>query len=173
MVQLGFESGTRHNWREAMTKVIDGTTYAPPSEELRKDFEAQYADMDLKELAQAFVNWKEEHQKRKEWAAKAYHEWNYIRFKIPELMEEMGMSTAKFNGIGRVQLSHQASCKQKDFNALTEWMKKHGHEDLIKETINSSSLNAFIKAQIAAGEEIPSDDIIEFKPYTVGSVVKA
>ena len=92
---------------------------------------------------------------------------------IPSLMEDMGLSTAKIDGVGRVQVSNQLSVKQKDLTALCEWMNRHDHGDMIKDTINSSSLSAFIKAQIAAGEEIPDEKILELNAYSVGTVVKA
>jgi hypothetical protein len=56
--------------------------------------------------------------------------------------------------------------------ALYEWLHEHDAESLISETVNSSTLAAFVRQQMAAGDEYPVD-ILEISAYSTASLRKA
>lgn len=55
---------------------------------------------------------------------------------------------------------------------LWAWLKDHGAEELITETVNSSSLAGFVREQMRQGEPWPAD-ICEVSAYTTASLRKA
>ncbi len=55
---------------------------------------------------------------------------------------------------------------------LWEWLREHDAESLISETVNSSTLAAFVRTQMQAGDEYPND-ICEVSMYSVASLRKA
>ena len=55
---------------------------------------------------------------------------------------------------------------------LWEWLKSHDADELITETVNSSSLAGFVREQMRQGEPWPSD-ICEVSTYTTASLRKA
>ena len=154
-------------------KVQDGTTYTPPSDELRDEFKAKYNGYGVKDLAATLKQLKEEHDIQKAKVAAIYHEWNYVRFLLVLVMDDMEVTNIKFKGIGRLEQRHDLSAKQVDAEGLRMWMIDHGHEEMISEVINSSSLKSFLKNQIAEGEELPPDDVVQITPFSYATVVKA
>ena len=134
----------------------------------------QYAETDLKGLAQAFRSLEARYEEAKAISAGIYAEFEFLRKNIlPTRMDEMGIQTVLIKDVGRIQILPKLSATQIDKIALQEWLTKEGHGSLVAETVNSSSLAAFIKAQIADGEPIPDDSIIKISTYEVASVVKA
>lgn len=55
---------------------------------------------------------------------------------------------------------------------LYEWLNDHEASEIITETVNSSTLAAYVRAQMKAGEPYPSD-ICEVSMYDVASLRKA
>ncbi len=56
--------------------------------------------------------------------------------------------------------------------ALWEWLREHDAAELITETVNSSTLAAYIREQMKEGEEYPSD-LLEISTYDTASLRKA
>jgi hypothetical protein len=94
--------------------------------------------------------------------------------KIPDLMEELELKTATFEGIGRVQLANDvyASTKEGKKDAAFEWLRDLGYDDMIQETYNMSTLKALFRKYLKDGVEIPGD-IFNVTPFTRASIVKA
>jgi hypothetical protein len=57
-------------------------------------------------------------------------------------------------------------------SALWEWLREHDAEALITETVNSSTLAAYVRSQMKAGEAYPND-LCEVSLYDVASLRKA
>ena len=57
-------------------------------------------------------------------------------------------------------------------SALYEWLHDHDAESIISETVNSSTLAAFVRQQMKAGDEYPVD-ICEISAYSTASLRKA
>ena len=137
------------------------------------DFRDKYASMDIRELAKQLNKLTIQHEKKKLAAAAVWKEIEYLKYVLlPEKMDALGTTNMKLPGIGRVQISFQTSTKQVDKIALKQWLRDNGHEALIQESINSSTLNSFMRAQVANGEPIPDDSVVIFKSYEVASVIK-
>lgn len=94
--------------------------------------------------------------------------------KIPDLMAQLEVKTTTFTGLGRVQLASDlyASTISGQKEAAMQWLRDCGYDDMIKPTVNSSSLKALFRQQIKAGT-MPPDDIFKITPFTRASIVKA
>jgi hypothetical protein len=94
--------------------------------------------------------------------------------KIPELMQELEVTTATFAGLGRVQLASDlyASTREGQKAAAMQWLRDCGYGDLIQESYNASSIKAIFRGMIKSGAEIPGD-VFAVTPFTRASIVKA
>lgn len=93
---------------------------------------------------------------------------------IPDLMKQRDIKTITVIGVGRVTVSYRFSCSMLDKERGFDWLRSHGHEGLITETVNSSTLAAFAKDMLQnQGKELP-DDIFKTgtAPYTSITKVK-
>jgi len=143
-------------------------------QERYEELVVKFGNMDMKELAVEFKELQEAHSMAKKAAAVIYAEFELIRKQIiPKRMDELGYETLKIKDVGRLQIGYQVSAKQLDKMALIEWLEAHNHPDIAAMTVNASTLGSFMKNQIADGEPIPDDSIVEFTTYEVASVVKA
>ncbi len=134
----------------------------------------KWNDMGIRDLALEFKRMQNEYSVAQAASAHIYAQFEILRKKIlPEFMEEMGVDTIKVTDVGRVQIGQQVSAKQLDKEALMDWLREENHDALIADTVNASTLGSFIRAQIANGDPIPPDTVVEFKAYDVASVVKA
>jgi len=144
------------------------------TEERAAQLLGMWGAMGLKDLALEFKRLRDQYDDEKAISANTYAEFELLRKKVlPEIMDEQGFTTVKIEGVGRIQIGFQVSAKQIDKVALFDWMRENGHPDLITDVINASTLGSFIKTQIAQGDPIPPDDIVDFSSYEVASVVKA
>lgn len=82
---------------------------------------------------------------------------------IPTRFAADGFKTLNLAGIGRIQLASDAYCTVQAGmgEELQEWLRRNGHGDLIKPTVNPSTLKSFVKelakdAAEAAGEFDPA-----------------
>jgi len=55
---------------------------------------------------------------------------------------------------------------------LWDWLRKHDSADIITETVNSSTLAAYIREQMREGEPYPNE-LLEISAYDVASLRKA
>lgn len=93
--------------------------------------------------------------------------------KIPELMESLGVKTATFQGLGRVQTAPDLYCSTRKGckDDAMQWLRDCGYADMIKETYNASSMKALIRRLIVDGVEVP--EFMNVTPFTRASIVKA
>src|SRR6478736_106881 len=86
--------------------------------------------------------------------------------KIPELMESLGVKTATFAGLGRVQTASDlyASTRKGEKPNAMQWLRDCGYEGMITETYNSSSLKALFRRLIVDGADIP-EEIFNVTPF--------
>lgn len=94
---------------------------------------------------------------------------------IPDIFRAVRERTGQkppFNieGIGKVSVSHRFSCSiiGTDKTIGHNWLRENGHEGLVTETVNSSTLSAFAKDMLEnKGEELPEDIFkTSLNPYT-------
>ncbi len=80
---------------------------------------------------------------------------NLSTVEIPTLFSNRNLKTITIEGLGRVTVSHRYSVSMLDKPAGMDWLREHGHGDLIQETVNSSTLGAFGREMLEAGTELP------------------
>lgn len=107
-----------------------------------------------------------------EWKALT-KELDEIRLKlIPDLMNEEGIRTVTFDGIGRVQLAADLYVSIIGNKEETyEWMKDNGYGGVVVEYVHPSMLKATIKEGMKAGREFPEDKF-KISPFSRASIVK-
>ncbi len=93
--------------------------------------------------------------------------------KVPERAELDGVESAKFEGIGRLSFRHDLFLQTKNPSELNLWLRGHKLGDLIKQTVNSSTLKAFIKNRIKDGKELPPAELVKVTPVTMATITKA
>ena len=94
---------------------------------------------------------------------------------IPEKLAEDGMQGIKLaDGAGRIELRPNAYCSIKagQGQALQNWLNENEFGDIIKETVNASTLKSFVKTQIENGELTPPESIVNYQPYVRATIVK-
>lgn len=92
---------------------------------------------------------------------------------IPEAFEREGLSTITLKSGFRVTISQvvRASVREGMREAAFQWLKEHGRDSLITETINSSTLSAAVKHDLEAGMDW-SDKIFNVHVLPQVSVTK-
>ena len=93
---------------------------------------------------------------------------------IPEMMESMDITSMNIKGLGRlgVTADMRVSVKKDNQPALKEWLLDQHCGDIVKETINSSTLKAFIKSRMQDGEEVP-EDLLNIYLFSRASITKS
>lgn len=100
------------------------------------------------------------------------------RITIPDIIANLKERTGEkppFNieGVGRVTVSYRFSASMVDKELALGWLRDNGHEGIIQETVNSSTLSAFAKNLLETdGIELPPEVFkVGTSPYT--SITKA
>lgn len=99
--------------------------------------------------------------------------WDNLRLTvIPETMDALQLKSANVDGVGRVTLTADAyvACPAAMQDALKGWLTDNGFGDLIKETVNSSTLKAWAVRRYKNGEELP--DFVKVTPFTRAAITK-
>ncbi len=80
---------------------------------------------------------------------------------LPKKMNAEDLQTISVKGVGRLSVRGEVRISAKAANKfeLQDWLKKNGFAELIGETINSSTLKAFVVECIMEGREYPEDMI--------------
>jgi len=100
---------------------------------------------------------------------------DYLRLAlVPERFDAEGLKNIKIEGIGRVGLRGDiyASIKPGMQDEAFQWLDDNGRGDLVKKTVNSSSLKATLKKYMEEGEDIP-ENLFKAEPYTMATITKA
>lgn len=91
---------------------------------------------------------------------------------VPRTMEDMEISNIRLDGVGRVNVRDDMWTKTENPDALMEWLRERGLEDLITEGVNGSTLKALIKERIKKAEDIPEEDVVKITPYQRAVITK-
>ena len=118
----------------------------------------QYEDVE-RSLVIKFKAAKETKAKAKEDAAIATKAYEEIEAELIEALDARGAeATARFEGIGYARAMKPklyASFKKENEGDVFKFLIESDRSDLIKETVNASSLSSFVKDNIEAGEDVP------------------
>lgn len=88
-------------------------------------------------------------------------------------MLEDGITNITVDGVGRVTVTSDvyASIKVENRQAAYQFLRDTGNGDLIKDTVNASSLKSLVKSMLKDGVEIP-EGTITYSPYSKTSITK-
>lgn len=131
--------------------------------------------MNMQELAEKFRELQAALKDSKAVSSEIQKEFDYLRKSIlPDKMEELGFDTVNITGVGRISLRAEmyASIVAEQKEAAFAWLSENGHGALIKDTVNASSLKAFMKEQINLGEIFP-EELFNCSPYTMATLTKS
>ena len=76
---------------------------------------------------------------------------------IPQAFEDAGVTTITLKEGFRVTISAFVRASTRDMEAGIKWMKKHGHGDIVKETINAQTLGALARTFMEENKNLPED----------------
>jgi hypothetical protein len=80
--------------------------------------------------------------------------YNNMRFTVvPELMDAEDITNIGVEGVGKVHLQDDISCKVEDKEKLHDWLTANGLEDLIVEQVNAQTLTASMRQRMKANAE--------------------
>ncbi len=106
----------------------------------------------------------------------AYAEYDEYRCKtVPDLMNDAEINSITIKGIGRLGLTEDAyaSIKKDMKEEAYAWVEEiEGDRSLVVETINSSTLKAWLKEIQKQGEVDIPEDIFSFTPFQRASITK-
>ena len=127
---------------------------------------------ELRDLVDMMIRYRAEKDNLEE-ALKAINmRYDILRIEaIPNIMDSMDIERISYEGVGRVALTGDMWVSVIDREKFHGWLGENGLDDLIQPTVNPSTLKAFIKARVKAGEEIP-EEILKVTPYTRASITK-
>lgn len=93
--------------------------------------------------------------------------------KLPARFDEAGVPTVNLEEGYRVTVAHntRASIKGDMKERAFEWLRANGLEDIVTETVNSSTLSAVAKSMVEENRELP-DDIFNVAIMPTTSVTK-
>lgn len=151
----------------AAYKQLDDIPDAPPEEEkLEGDM------VTLRQYCAEMKNLQVQLLDKKVEAAAIREPLDYLRMKkIPDLMDALLITTTTFAGIGRLQKASDIYAKTKDKDASFQYLRDTGYEDMIKPTVNASTLKALLRRLLKEGVDIPG--CYEVTPFSRASIVKA
>ncbi len=134
----------------------------------------QYKDMDMRQLLLAYIQLREI---KAAIAAKLAEINKSLEFlsqgALPEMMDEVGegATTLTFDNFARITIKADLRCSAKKGKVedVKDFLLEEGADSLIKDTVNASSLLAWVKGRIKEGKEVPPD-LFNLHPFRKASV---
>ena len=83
------------------------------------------------------------------------------------LEAKQASATGRYDGLGWAQVNSPrlfASCPTERFGDLVAWLRSHGQESAIKETVHPSTLSQITSEQLRDGGEVPPGVVYYLKP---------
>jgi hypothetical protein len=121
----------------------------------------EYENLALEDAVEVFAKLNKELDEITEKKADLQNRYDVLRRAvIPKLMEDKDITSAKFSNIGRgirIQDEFFVSSREEQREALHQWLVDHGESALIKESVASSTLKAFVSRAMKEGNEYPVD----------------
>lgn len=123
----------------------------------------EYENLELDQAVEVFNQLNKELEEITEKKTEIQNRYDFVRRAIiPRLMEDKDITSAKFSNIGRgvrIQDEFFVSSREDQREALYQWLVDHGEADMIKPTVNSSTLKAFVSRAMKEGKEYPADHV--------------
>lgn len=130
--------------------------------------------MNIVEAAKAMADVKDQLTDAKKVCGILQEEFDELRkVVLPELMSESGLERVTVTGVGTVSIRFDAYASIKTGHTMEayQWLADNGHEDLVKEYVQPSTLKAFLKEQFNNGEKLPLE-LFNFNPYEYATITK-
>lgn len=154
---------------EEITKTIEGIGYTFTAEQ--KDTLSGKEVVDIARIQKAVDGALGAADRLKKELQKCY---DFIRYvAAPEAMDKAGIETIRVEGVGTVYLTSDYNISIiKDMKEVAhDWLTENGHEDVIIETVNASTLKSIIKGHLTAGDEMP-EGVFNINPFTRAQIKK-
>lgn len=76
---------------------------------------------------------------------------------LAKLMEDAGVEKQTIKGLGTIYLGSDfyASVLKEDRPKLYDWMREHGHGDIVQDYVFPQTLTAFMREQLGANNPVP------------------
>ena len=135
----------------------------------------EYDQKSLFELVEAMQGIREKLDIAKDEKTRLQKIYDHLREnKIPEMMDDEGVNSVTYEGIGRVTLTSDiyASIPAIQKDAAWQWLKENNHGGIIKENVHSGTLKATLKAIIKKGKEELPEEIFKVTPFSRASITK-
>ncbi len=146
-----------------------------PIHRKRETKHEDYAAMSAVELAKCQFALKHTIDHLSEAVKNLNEEYDYLRkAALPEGMERDGLEEGfKVAGVGRVNLQADvyASLPAANFEEFAFWLEEMDMGDMIKQTINASTLKAWARGRLRDGEDIP--ELVKVTPYSYAKITKS
>lgn len=86
--------------------------------------------------------------------------------RLPQMMEDAEVEKMTIEGVGTLytQAGVYASILASDRDKAYDWLREHGHGDIVKETVHHQSLTAWVKEMLGDGNQLP--EFFNAKPTT-------
>ena len=121
----------------------------------------EYDNLELEQAVEIFAQLNRELDEITTRKSELQNRYDFMRRAvIPKLMDDKDITSAKFSSIGRgirIQDEFFVSSREEQREALHQWLVDHGESDLIKPTVASSTLKAFVSRAMKDGKEYPAD----------------
>lgn len=121
----------------------------------------EYESLELDQAVEVFDKLNKELEEITEKKAELQNRYDFLRRAvIPRLMDDKDITSAKFSNIGRgvrIQDEFFVSSREEQREALHQWLEDNGESSMIKPTVASSTLKAFVSRAMKEGREYPAD----------------
>ena len=121
----------------------------------------EYENLTLEQAVETFAQLNKELEEATAKKTDLQNRYDFVRRAVlPKLMEDQDITSAKFASIGRgirIQDEFFVSSREEQRDALHAWLRDHGEEAMIKPSVASSTLKAFVSRAIKEGHEYPAD----------------
>ena len=139
-----------------------------------EELKEQLSKLTLKELIERLAHERQTLDDYQSMAKAQQALYDYMsKVAVPDRMEEEGFDQITIEGIGRINIRSDmyVSTLKERRQDLYEWLSEHGLGDLITETVNSSTLKAWVKEQYKKGAPVP-EDLLSITPYDRAVITK-
>lgn len=139
-----------------------------------KSIKHKYESMDVKELATEQKRLSQIMQSITDTRKVVQNCYDEIRnHRLPDKMEEEKIEKITLAGVGTVSLAKvvRTSIIAGNKEEFHDWLRANEFGELIKETVNSSTLSGFIKEQLNEGNEVP-DKLLNILVSTQSRILK-
>jgi hypothetical protein len=160
-----------YNKSAACPRCEEPTTFTMPEIPTIDDFDK----MSVSELAGNLRKLKSALEEIGELKTKIQKSYDFLSIDVlPERMDEEGIQTLKIKDVGRLQMSSDIRCTVPAANRdkVKDWLTENGHGSMVSETINASTLKAFVREMMKEDKEWPKE-LLKVTPYSRATVVKA